>query len=106
MDNDGDYPGEMERALYITEGSDHGWRLNWQWLGKQDFVKISGTKPYNPWMREKLFLPDHDSHAAYLTPTIGNFGPGPCGFTANPGTAMSQELADKFFMTNNKNGSS
>ena len=103
MDNDGDYPGEMERALYITEGSDHGWRLNWQWLGKQDFVKISGTKPYNPWMREKLFLPDHDSHAAYLTPTIGNFGPGPCGFTANPGTAMSQELADKFFMTNNKN---
>ena len=103
MDNDGDYTGEMERALYITEGSDHGWRFNWQWLGKQDFVKISGTKPYNPWMREKLFLPDHDSHAAYLTPTIGNFGPGPCGFTANPGTAMSQELSDKFFMTNNEN---
>jgi putative heme-binding domain-containing protein len=103
MDNDGDYPGEMERALYITEGSDHGWRLNWQWLGKQDFVKISGTKPYNPWMEEKLFLPDHDGIAAYLTPTIGNFGPGPCGFVANPGTAMSQELSDKFFMTNNLN---
>lgn len=103
MDNDGDYPGEKERALYITEGSDHGWRINWQWLGKQDFVRISGTKPYNPWMSEKLFLPDHKSHAAYLTPTIGNFGPGPCGFTANPGTALSEALSDKFFMTNNKN---
>lgn len=103
MDNDGDYPGEMERALYITPESDHGWRLNWQWLGLQDFVKISGTKPYNPWMEEKLFLPDHEAHAAYLTPTIGNFGPGPCGFTANPGTALSESLADKFFLTNNNN---
>ena len=100
MDNDGDYPGEKERALYITEGSEHGWRLNWQWLGKQDFTKISGLRPYNPWMDEKLFLPDRDDLAAYLTPTIGNFGPGPCGFAANPGTALSPELADCFFMTN------
>lgn len=100
MDNDGDYPGEKERALYITEGSEHGWRLNWQWLGKQDFTKISGVRPYNPWMDERLFLPDRDDLAAYLTPTIGNFGPGPCGFAANPGTALSPELADCFFMTN------
>ena len=102
MDNDGDYPGEKERGLYITEGSMHGWRLNWQWLRKQDFVKISGTKPYNPWMDEKMFLPDHETFPAYLTPTIGNFGPGPCGFTANPGTALSPDFADCFFMTNNK----
>lgn len=100
MDNDGDYPGEKERALYITEGSEHGWRLNWQWLRKQDFTKISGVAAYNPWMDERLFLPDREDHAAYLTPTIGNFGPGPCGFTANPGTALSPALADCFFMTN------
>ena len=102
MDNDGDYPGEKERSLYITEGSEHGWRLNWQWLRKQDFIKISGIDAYNPWMDEKLFLPDRKDHAAYLTPTIGNFGPGPCGFTANPGTALSLALADCFFMTNQK----
>ena len=100
MDNDGDYPGEKERALYITEGSEHGWRLNWQWLRKQDFTRISGIPAYNPWMDEKLFLPDRADHAAYLTPTIGNFGPGPCGFTANPGTALSPDLSDCFFMTN------
>ncbi len=102
MDNDGDYPGEKERALYITEGSEHGWRLNWQWLRKQDFIKISGLPAYNPWMDERLFLPDHPDHAAYLTPTLGNFGPGPCGFTSNPGTALSEALADAFFMTNQK----
>ena len=99
MDNDGDYPGEKERALYITEGSEHGWRLNWQWLRKQDFTKISGISPYNPWMEEKLFLPNRDDFAAYITPTIGNFGPGPCGFTNNPGSALSKDLADCFFMT-------
>ncbi|MFL2478632.1 MAG: hypothetical protein ACJ0K4_03680 [Verrucomicrobiales bacterium] len=103
MDNDGDYPGEKERALYITEGSEHGWRLNWQWLRKQDFTKISGVSAYNPWMEEKLFLPDREDHAAYITPTIGNFGPGPCGFTSNPGTALTKELADCFFMTNQQN---
>lgn len=102
MDNDGDYPGEMERALYITEGSEHGWRLNWQWLRKQDFTKISGLPAYNPWMEERLYLPDHETQAAYLTPTIGNFGPGPCGFVGNPGTALSPALADCFFMTNQK----
>jgi len=103
MDNDGDYPGEKERALYITEGSEHGWRLNWQWLGKQDYIKISGLQAYNPWMDEGLFKPHREDHAAYLTPTIGNFGPGPCGFCANPGTALSPALADCFFMTNQKN---
>ncbi|MFT5105342.1 MAG: quinoprotein glucose dehydrogenase, partial [Pseudoalteromonas tetraodonis] len=102
MDNDGDYPGEKERALYITEGSKIGWRLNWQWLRKQDFTKISGIDAYNPWMEEKLFLPHHEGQAAYITPTIGNFGPGPCGFVANPGTALSADLADCFFMTNQK----
>ena len=100
MDNDGDYKGEKERALYITEGSEHGWRLNWQWLKRQDFTKISGLTYYNPWMDEKLFLPDHKTHASYMTPTIGNFGPGPCGFVSNPGTALSKSFEDCFFMTN------
>ena len=30
-DNDGDHPGEKERLVYIVEGSDTGWRSNWQY---------------------------------------------------------------------------
>ena len=29
-DNDGDHAGERERLVYITNGSDGGWRANWQ----------------------------------------------------------------------------
>ena len=30
-DNDGDHPGESERLVHIVEGSDAGWRANWQY---------------------------------------------------------------------------
>jgi hypothetical protein len=30
VDNDGDHPGEMERLVYLVDGSDSGWRINWQ----------------------------------------------------------------------------
>ena len=30
VDNDGDYPGETERVVYITRGSDAGWRSTWR----------------------------------------------------------------------------
>jgi glucose/arabinose dehydrogenase len=30
-DNDGDHPGEKERLVYIVNGSDAGWRSNWQY---------------------------------------------------------------------------
>ena len=31
VDNDGDHAGETERLVYIPEGSDSGWRSNWQY---------------------------------------------------------------------------
>lgn len=33
VDNDGDHIGEYERVVHLIEGSDTGWRINWQ-LGK------------------------------------------------------------------------
>ncbi len=31
VDNDGDHQGETERLVYLTYGSDTGWRSNWQY---------------------------------------------------------------------------
>ena len=50
-DNDGDYPGEEERIIYIAEGSDTGWRSTWQ-FGK--FTDPSNNR-YNPWIDERMF---------------------------------------------------
>jgi hypothetical protein len=30
-DNDGDHRGESERLVHVVEGSDAGWRSNWQY---------------------------------------------------------------------------
>ena len=30
VDNDGDHFGESERLVYLINGSDSGWRINWQ----------------------------------------------------------------------------
>ena len=52
-DNDGDHPGESERLVHIVEGSDAGWRSNWQY-GKYTDPKNNN---YKVWMDEKLFVP-------------------------------------------------
>lgn len=93
-DNDGDHRGESERLVYIVEGSDAGWRSNWQY-GKYTDPKNNG---YNVWMDEKLFVPRWEDQAAYIIPPIMNFHNGPTGMAYNPGTALGKEWRDKFFL--------
>ena len=95
VDNDGDHPGEMERVVYITQGSDAGWRINWQ-FGK--YVDPDNNA-YKVWMDERLYLPRFDGQAAFITPPIANYHAGPSGVAYNPGTALSDEWADHFFVT-------
>jgi putative membrane-bound dehydrogenase-like protein len=102
VDNDGDYPGERERFLYLMEGGEIGWRLNWQWFGLQDFAKVSGEKPYNVWMEEQLFKPRWDGQAAYIVPPLANYSNGPCGFKYNPGTALNEKYRGHFFLAQGK----
>jgi quinoprotein glucose dehydrogenase len=102
VDNDGDYPGERERFLYLMEGGEIGWRLNWQWYAYQDFAKVSGEKPYNPWMEEQLFKPRFEGQAAYILPPVANYSNGPCGFAYNPGTALNARYKDHFFIAQGK----
>lgn len=94
VDNDGDGGGEKERFLYITEGSDSGWRNNWQYRGKN----------WCPWMNEGLSIPAHPEQPAYITPPLSNYKDGPTGFAFNPGTAINEFYKDHFFMTSFPSG--
>jgi quinoprotein glucose dehydrogenase len=86
-DNDGDMKGERERLVHYIEGSDHGWRRNWQF-----------QRRYNPWVTEKYFIPHFPGQAAHITPTIANLDGGPCGFTFEPGTALNDDWLNAFIL--------
>jgi putative membrane-bound dehydrogenase-like protein len=93
-DNDGDHPGEKERLVYVVNGSDAGWRSNWQYGKYRD----EDNNTYKVWMDEKMYLPRFEGQAAYITPCIANFVSGPAGFVYNPGTALSPEYKNSFFV--------
>jgi hypothetical protein len=93
-DNDGDHTGEQERLVYIVNGSDAGWRTNWQ-FGK---YRDPDNNTYKVWMDEKMYKPRFEGQAAYITPPIENFVSGPTGMLYNPGTALSPEWKNTFFV--------
>ncbi len=93
-DNDGDHQGESERLVHIVEGSDAGWRANWQY-GKYTDPK---NNDYKVWMDEKLYVPRWEGQAAYIIPPIQNFHNGPTGMVYNPGTALGKDWLHKFFL--------
>ncbi len=94
VDNDGDHPGESERLVYVVNGADLGWRINWQ-FGK---YKDPDNNTYNVWMDEKLYVPRFPGQAAYITPPIANYINGPTGMLYNPGTALGPEWKNTFFV--------
>lgn len=93
-DNDGDHRGESERIVYVVNGADIGWRINWQ-FGK---YRDPDNNTYKVWMDEKLYVPRFEGQAAYITPPIANFVNGPTGMLYNPGTALSPEWRNTFFI--------
>ena len=94
-DNDGDYPGEVERIIYIAEGSDTGWRSTWQ-FGK--FTDPDNNR-YNPWIDEGMSKVRFAGQASYITPPVAPFTAGPSGFAYNPGTALDPAWKNHFFVT-------
>ena len=94
QDNAGDHKGESERLVYIVNGSDTGWRINWQ-FGK---YKDEKNNEYKVWMDEGMYKPRFEGQAAYITPCIINYVNGPTGFLYNPGTALGPKWKDNFFV--------
>ena len=88
-DNDCDQ-GDQERWVYLVEGGDYGWRVGWQHppLGKA----------HNPWLAEKLWVPQFEGQAAYILPPIANIPDGPSGVAHYPGTGLAARYDDHFFV--------
>ena len=95
VDNDGDHQGETERLVYIPNGSDSGWRSNWQY-GKYTDTK---NNRYNVWMNENMFKPRFAGQAAHIIPPVAAYHSGPSGMVYNPGTALSDEWKNYFFVS-------
>lgn len=94
VDNDGDHRGERERIVYLVDGSDTGWRINWQ-FGK---YRDPDNNTYKVWMDENMHTPNSPDKAAYFIPTIANYVNGPTGMRYNPGTALGPEWQNTFFV--------
>ena len=94
VDNDGDHSGESERLVYLVNGSDSGWRLNWQ-FGKYNDPK---NNDYKVLMDEEYYKPRFEGQAAHILPPLAAFHDGPAGMTYNPGTALSEKWKDHFFV--------
>ncbi|MEX0685306.1 MAG: HEAT repeat domain-containing protein [Balneolales bacterium] len=94
VDNDGDFAGEFERLVYPINGSDSGWRINWQ-FGKYNDPK---NNEYKVWMDEEYFKPRFDNQSAHILPPIAAYHSGPAGMAYNPGTALSDRWKDHFFL--------
>lgn len=94
VDNDGDHPGESERVVYLIDGSDSGWRSNWQYGKYTDPT----NNTYKVWMDEEYFKPRFEGQAAHVLPPIANYHSGPAGMTYNPGTALDGQWQDHFFI--------
>jgi len=88
-DNNSD-GGDQARWVYIVEGGDSGWHIGWQW--------ISEPNRRGPWNAEKMWHPYHEGQPAHLVPPLLNYGAGPSGLTYYPGTGLSDEYEDHFFL--------
>ncbi len=93
-DNDGDHSGESERLVYLIDGSDTGWRINWQFGKYTD----PSNNDYKVWMNERMYEPRWDGQAAYFLPPIQNYVNGPTGLVYNPGTALGPDYYGHFFV--------
>ncbi|MEX0771325.1 MAG: HEAT repeat domain-containing protein [Balneolaceae bacterium] len=94
VDNDGDHAGEHERLVYLINGSDSGWRTNWQ-FGKYTDPK---NNEYKVWMDEEYYQPRFENQAAHILPPIAPYHSGPAGMAYNPGTALNENWKDHFFI--------
>lgn len=88
VDNDGDAPRERERAVFILEGSDSGWRNQHQY-----------QKSSSRWIRENVWMPQgQPDQPLFVTPPLANYSDGPAGMIREPGHALDGDLRGHFLL--------
>src|SRR5690606_10592345 len=79
--------GDKARWVHLVEGGNSGWLMSYQYLADR-----------GPWNREKLWHPHHEGQAAYIVPPLANLSDGPSGLAYYPGTGLSDQYRDTFFL--------
>jgi quinoprotein glucose dehydrogenase len=90
-DNNSD-AGDPARWVYVLPQSDSGWRIGWQFINEPE--------RRGPWLAERLCYPAWPGQPAYHLPPVAILGNGPSGLTYHPGTGLSPEWHNHFFLAN------
>ncbi|MGI8979586.1 MAG: PVC-type heme-binding CxxCH protein [Pirellulaceae bacterium] len=85
-DNNSD-SGDQARWVYVVEGGDSGWRMEYQYLPDR-----------GPFNREKIWHPFHEGQPAYIVPPVANLASGPSGLAFYPGTGLPEHFKQRFFL--------
>jgi quinoprotein glucose dehydrogenase len=93
-DNNSD-SGDKARWVNVMEGGDTGWRMMYQY--------ISDRGPFN---REKIWHPFSKETPAYIVPPIENISDGPSGLACYPGTGLTGDYKNCFFLVDFRGGAS
>lgn len=95
VDNNCD-AGDRARLVYVVEGGDCGWSMNFQYLGDR-----------GPWMPEGWWKPRAEvpDQAAFLNPPLANVCSGPSGFVHYPGVGLPEKYDGSFFVCDFTGGS-
>jgi quinoprotein glucose dehydrogenase len=78
---------DKARIVYVVEGGETGWRMNFQYKPKR-----------GPWVREGWWKPRFEDQAAFLIPPLANLGSGPSGLIHNPGGVLSPRHDNEFYL--------
>jgi quinoprotein glucose dehydrogenase len=93
-DHDGDF-GDQEGLRFLVQGSDSGWRKQWQYRGNKKWPEETA---YNPWMVDSLWKPPFAEQPAHVTSVFATYSSGPIGMVWEPGTALNAKYRGYFFL--------
>ena len=98
VDHDADFQGEMERLVFLPEGSDSGWRNYYQYRTSNRVLRDAAKDLYSPWLAEKMWQPLHQGQPSHFLPPIENSWNAPAAFSYQPGAALEGKYRGHFLI--------